>query len=100
MTDFKKLFGNAVETGRRYFPSCSEVLDKYMDEYMDEDIPDMSHPEKGSVKERRLKRMRYNELKNDVKKAYSKDKEAKIARSCLSSSSPASSLREALENPT
>uniref|UniRef100_A0A1J3FSL6 Regulatory protein NPR4 n=1 Tax=Noccaea caerulescens TaxID=107243 RepID=A0A1J3FSL6_NOCCA len=89
-----------VETGRRYFPSCSEVLDKYMDEYMDEDIPDMSHPEKGSVKERRLKRMRYNELKNNVKKAYSKDKEAKIARSCLSSSSPASSLREALENPT
>uniref|UniRef100_A0A1J3GPH4 Regulatory protein NPR4 n=1 Tax=Noccaea caerulescens TaxID=107243 RepID=A0A1J3GPH4_NOCCA len=89
-----------VETGRRYFPSCSEVLDKYMDEYVDEDIPDMSHPEKGSVKERRLKRMRYNELKNNVKKAYSKDKEAKIARSCLSSSSPASSLREALENPT
>ncbi|CAA7054844.1 unnamed protein product [Microthlaspi erraticum] len=89
-----------VETGRRFFPSCYEVIDKYMDEYMDEDIPDMSHPEKGSVKERRMKRMRYNELKNDVKKAYSKDKEAKIARSCLSASSPASSLREALENPT
>lgn len=67
---------------------------------MHEDIPDMSHPEKGSVKERRQKRMRYNELKNDVKKAYSKDKEAKIARSCLSASSPASSLREALKNPT
>ncbi|EOA18041.1 hypothetical protein CARUB_v10006486mg [Capsella rubella] len=89
-----------VETGRRYFPSCSEVLDEYMEQYMDEDIPDMSHPEKGSVKERRQKRMRYNELKNDVKKAYNKDKEAKIARSCLSDSSADSSLREALENPT
>ncbi|KAL1195114.1 Regulatory protein NPR4 [Cardamine amara subsp. amara] len=87
-----------VETGRRFFPSCYEVVDKYMDVYMDEDIPDMSHPEKSSGKERRLKRMRYNELKNDVKKAYSKDKEAKIAQSCLSGSSPASSLREALEN--
>ncbi|CAN6920338.1 unnamed protein product [Brassica oleracea] len=89
-----------VETGRRYFPSCSEVLDKYMDDYMDEDIPDMSHPEKGSVKERRWKRMRYKELKNDVKKAYNKDKQAKIARSCLSVSSPDSSLRGSLENQT
>lgn len=99
LTRMKALM-KTVETGRRYFPSCYEVLDKYMDQYMDEEIPDMSYPEKGTVKERRQKRMRYNELKNDVKKAYSKDKEAKNARSCLSSSSPASSLREALENPT
>jgi regulatory protein NPR1 len=96
LTRMKALM-KTVETGRRYFPSCYEVLDKYMDQYMDEEIPDMSYPEKGTVKERRQKRMRYNELKNDVKKAYSKDK---VARSCLSSSSPASSLREALENPT
>ena len=67
---------------------------------MDEDIPDMSHPERGSVKERRWKRMRYKELKNDVKKAYIKDKQAKIARSCLSVSSPDSSLRGSLENQT
>ncbi|KFK41854.1 hypothetical protein AALP_AA2G179400 [Arabis alpina] len=92
-----------VKTGRRYFPCCSEVLDKYMDEYIDADILDDVHSEKGSPQERKLKRMRYRELKDDVQKAYSKDKESKIARSCLSaSSSPSSSssLREGLKNTT
>uniref|UniRef100_A0A1J3JKA1 Regulatory protein NPR3 n=1 Tax=Noccaea caerulescens TaxID=107243 RepID=A0A1J3JKA1_NOCCA len=90
-----------VETGRRYFPYGSEVLDKYMEEYIDEDILDDFHIEKGSPQERSLKRMRYRELKDDVQKAYSKDKESKIARSCLSaSSSPSSSssLRDGLKN--
>ncbi|CAH8390270.1 unnamed protein product [Eruca vesicaria subsp. sativa] len=84
-----------VDTGRRYFPYGSEVLDKYMEEYIDDDL----HIEKGSPQERRLKRMRYRELKDDVQKAYSKDKESKIARFCLSTStSPSSSLRDGLEN--
>uniref|UniRef100_M4DZK2 NPR1 n=1 Tax=Brassica campestris TaxID=3711 RepID=M4DZK2_BRACM len=89
-----------VETGRRYFPYGSEVLDKYMEEYIDDDILDDLHSEKGSPQERRLKRMRYRELKDDVQKAYRKDKESKIAPSCLSaSSSPSSSsLRDGLEN--
>ncbi|KAJ0242556.1 Regulatory protein NPR3 [Hirschfeldia incana] len=81
-----------VETGRRYFPYGSEVLDKYMEEYIDDDILDDLHIEKGSPQERRLKRMRYRELKDDVQKAYSKDKESKIARSCLSASSSPSPL--------
>ncbi|CAN6909635.1 hypothetical protein Bca4012_077927 [Brassica carinata] len=88
-----------VETGRRYFPYGSGVLDKYMEEYIDDDL----QIEKGSPQERRLKRMRYRELKDDVQKAYSKDKESKIARSCLSaSSSPSSSssLRDGLKNST
>ncbi|KAG2261964.1 hypothetical protein Bca52824_069043 [Brassica carinata] len=92
-----------VETGRRYFPYGSEVLDKYMEEYIDDDILDDLQIEKGSPQERRLKRMRYRELKDDVQKAYSKDKESKIARSCLSaSSSPSSSssLRDGLKNST
>ncbi|EOA13127.1 hypothetical protein CARUB_v10026146mg [Capsella rubella] len=84
-----------VETGRRFFPYGSEVLDKYMDEYIDDDILDDLRIEKGSSQERRLKRMRYRELKDDVQKAYSKDKESKIARSCLSaSSSPSSSIKD------
>ncbi|XP_010481651.1 PREDICTED: regulatory protein NPR3-like [Camelina sativa] len=84
-----------VETGRRFFPYGSEVLDRYMDEYIDEDILDDLRIEKGSTQERRLKRMRYRELKDDVQKAYSKDKESKIARSCLSaSSSPSSSIKD------
>uniref|UniRef100_M4E8I7 Uncharacterized protein n=1 Tax=Brassica campestris TaxID=3711 RepID=M4E8I7_BRACM len=92
-----------VETGRRYFPYGSGVLDKYMEEYIDDDILDDLQIEKGSPQERRLKRMRYRELKDDVQKAYSKDKESKIARSCLSaSSSPSSSssLRDGLKNST
>lgn len=74
-----------------------------MEEYIDEDILDDLHIEKGSPHERRLKRMRYRELKDDVQKAYSKDKESKIARSCISaSSSPSSSssLRDGLKNTT
>lgn len=95
LTDFNYTFDNAVETGRRYFPYGSEVLDKYMEEYIDDDL----HSEKGSPQERRLKRMRYRELKDDVQKAYSKDKESKIARSCLSASSSLS-LRDGLDNST
>nr|6WPG_A Chain A, Regulatory protein NPR4 [Arabidopsis thaliana]6WPG_B Chain B, Regulatory protein NPR4 [Arabidopsis thaliana] len=38
LTRMKALM-KTVETGRRYFPSCYEVLDKYMDQYMDEEIP-------------------------------------------------------------
>ncbi|CAN8267485.1 unnamed protein product [Cochlearia groenlandica] len=92
-----------VETGRRYFPYGSEVLDKYMEEYIDDDILDDLCIEKGSPQERRLKRMRYRELKDDVQKAYSKDRESKIARSCLSSSScspssSASSSKDCLKN--
>ena len=74
-----------------------------MEEYIDDDILDDLQIEKGSPQERRLKRMRYRELKDDVQKAYSKDKESKIARSCLSaSSSPSSSssLRDGLKNST
>ncbi|KAG7536372.1 BTB/POZ domain [Arabidopsis suecica] len=91
-----------VDTGRRFFPYGSAVLDRYMAEYIDEDILDDLRFEKGSTHERRLKRMRYRELKDDVQKAYSKDKESKIARSCLSaSSSPSSSsIRDDLNNTT
>ncbi|KAL0684800.1 hypothetical protein Bca4012_051648 [Brassica carinata] len=87
-------YGGSNEN-RRYFPYGLEVLDKYMEEYIDDDILDDLHIEKGSPQERRLKRMRYRELKDDVQKAYRKDKE-----SCLSaSSSPSSSsLRDGLEN--
>ncbi|CAF1919238.1 unnamed protein product [Brassica napus] len=87
-------YGGSNEN-RRYFPYGLEVLDKYMEEYIDDDILDDLHIEKGSPLERRLKRMRYRELKDDVQKAYRKDKE-----SCLSaSSSPSSSsLRDGLEN--
>ncbi|XP_010272312.1 PREDICTED: BTB/POZ domain and ankyrin repeat-containing protein NPR2 isoform X2 [Nelumbo nucifera] len=71
-----------TEVGRRYFPHCSEVLDKFMED----DLPDLFFLEKGSLDEQRIKRSRFVELKRDVQKAFNKDK-AEISRSGLSSSS-------------
>lgn len=79
----------AVEMGRRYFPNCSEVLDKFMED----DLPDLFYLEKGNPHEQRIKRTRFLELKEDVQKAFNKDK-AEINRSGLSSSSSSSSLKD------
>ncbi|CAN1327677.1 BTB/POZ domain and ankyrin repeat-containing protein NPR1 [Linum perenne] len=70
-----------VETGRRFFPNCSEVLDKFMED----DLPDVFYLEKGSADEQLIKRNRYLELKDDVQKAFTKDKAEN--RNILSSSS-------------
>ncbi|XP_011040365.1 PREDICTED: regulatory protein NPR3-like isoform X1 [Populus euphratica] len=59
-----------VEMGRRYFPSCSEVLDKFMED----DLPDLFYLEKGTPDEQRIKRTRFMELKEDVQRAFTKDK--------------------------
>ncbi|XP_071701920.1 BTB/POZ domain and ankyrin repeat-containing protein NPR1-like [Rutidosis leptorrhynchoides] len=59
-----------VEMGRRFFPHCSEVLDKFM---LD-DLPDLFYLEKGTPEEQVIKRTRFVELKQDVEKAFTKDK--------------------------
>lgn len=58
-----------VETGRRFFPNCSEVLDQLLED----DTLGSLLLEKGSPEEQRMKRLRYMELKQDVMKAFSKD---------------------------
>ncbi|XP_028751944.1 regulatory protein NPR3 [Neltuma alba] len=58
-----------VENGRRFFPHCSEVLDKFLDD----DMPDIFFLEKGSEQEQRIKKQRFMELKEDVQKAFHKD---------------------------
>ncbi|XP_010908601.1 BTB/POZ domain and ankyrin repeat-containing protein NPR1 [Elaeis guineensis] len=75
-----------VELGRRFFPHCSQVLDKFLEE----DLPDLLYLQKGTPDEQKIKKMRYCELKEDVRKAFKKDK-ADSARSWLSSSSSSSS---------
>ncbi|GAU46612.1 hypothetical protein TSUD_377770 [Trifolium subterraneum] len=80
-----------VEMGRRYFPHCSEVLDKFMED----DLPDLFYLEKGTQEEQRVKRTRFVELKDDVNKAFNKDK-AEFTRSGISSSSSSSSLRDSV----
>ncbi|XP_028759294.1 regulatory protein NPR3 [Neltuma alba] len=71
-----------VEMGRRYFPHCSEVLDKFMED----DLPDLFYLEKGTPDEQKIKRARFMELKDDVQKAFSKDKAAGLPSSSSSSS--------------
>ncbi|KAJ0081521.1 hypothetical protein Patl1_11805 [Pistacia atlantica] len=80
-----------VEMGRRYFPHCSEVLDKFMDD----DLPDLFYLERGTEDEQKIKRMRFMELKEDVHKAFSKDK---AERSGLSSSSSSSSKKDGINS--
>ncbi|XP_058072001.1 BTB/POZ domain and ankyrin repeat-containing protein NPR1 [Magnolia sinica] len=75
-----------VELGRHYFPHCSEVLDKFLED----DLPDLFYLERGTPEEQKIKRMRFCELKEDVQKAFSKDK-AEFSQSVLSSSSSSSS---------
>ena len=75
-----------MDLGRRYFPHCSQVLDKFLEQ----DLPDLCYLQKGTPDEQKIKRMRFCELKEDVRKAFNKDK-AEIVRSGLSSSSSSSS---------
>lgn len=75
-----------VETGRRYFPNCSERLDKFLE---DDDMPDAFFLDKGTPEEQKMKKMRFMELKEDVQKAFYKD--IAESRSGLSSSSSSSS---------
>lgn len=82
----------AVDTGRRFFPNCSEVLDRLLED----DMLDSLTLERGTAEEQRLKKMRYTELKDDVMKAFNKDKAEKywegFSASSSSSSSPKTSV--------
>ncbi|KAA8537126.1 hypothetical protein F0562_029648 [Nyssa sinensis] len=82
-----------VELGRRYFPHCSQVLDKFMED----DLPDLFYLEMGTPEEQRIKRMRFTELKEDVQKAFNKDK-AELRRSGFSSASSSCSLKDGTVN--
>ncbi|XP_057474088.1 BTB/POZ domain and ankyrin repeat-containing protein NPR1-like [Actinidia eriantha] len=82
-----------VEAGRRFFPNCSEVLDNFLDD----DMPDAFFLEKGTTEERRIKKMRFMELKEEVMKAFDKD-QAQNNRAGLSSSSSSSSSPKGILN--
>lgn len=77
-----------VETGRRFFPNCSEVLDRLLED----DTLDSLMLESGTPEEQRSKKMRYTELKDEFMKAFNKDKAEKywggFSASSSSSSSP------------
>ena len=77
----------SVENGRRFFPHCSEVLDKFLED----DMPDVFFLEKGSEEEQRIKKARFMELKDDVQKAFHKDMAENNHQSGFSSSVSSSS---------
>jgi regulatory protein NPR1 len=68
-----------------------------LDKFMEDDLPDLFFLEKGTPDEQRIKRTRFMELKEDVQKAFNKDK-AVINRSVLSSSSSSSSQKDGVGN--
>lgn len=76
-----------VETGRRFFPNCSEVLDRFLED----DTLDSLMLESGTPEEQRSKKMRYTELKDEVMKAFNKDKAEKYWAGFSTSSSSSSS---------
>lgn len=78
-----------VELGRRYFPNCSQVLDKILEENMSDGF-DVFHQQNGTPDEQKVKKMRLGELKEDVRKAYSKDTADNSVYSVLSSNSSSS----------
>ncbi|XP_008225741.1 PREDICTED: regulatory protein NPR3-like [Prunus mume] len=78
-----------VDLGRFYFPHCSEVLDKFIED----DLPDLFYLEMGTSDEQKIKRVRFMELKEEVHKAFNKDK-AELNLSGLSSSSSTSSPKK------
>lgn len=78
-----------VDTGRRFFPNCSEVLDRLI--ILEDDTLDSLMLESGTPEEQRSKKMRYTELKNEVMKAFNKDKAEKYWAGFSTSSSSSSS---------
>ena len=75
-----------VELGRRYFPNCSEVLDKIFSE---ESI-DSACFKCCNAEDKQIKRTRFCQLKDEVLKALDKDKAAAAAITSTASSSSTS----------
>ncbi|KAI5660609.1 hypothetical protein M9H77_19932 [Catharanthus roseus] len=80
-----------VETGRRFFPHCSEVVDRFLHDEMQGTLL----LEEGPPEEQSVKKMRYMELKDEVMKAFDKDKAENNWPSFQTSSSCSSSPKAA-----
>ncbi|CAI0387351.1 unnamed protein product [Linum tenue] len=78
-----------VELGKRFFPRCSDVLNKIMDD--DDNLTQLACLGNGTPEEKQRKRKRYVELQQLLSKAFSADKE-EFDRSAISSSSSSKSV--------
>lgn len=77
-----------MELGKRFFPRCSEVLNKIMDA---DDLSQLAYMGNDTPEERLVKRRRYMELQEILSKAFIEDKE-EIDRSAISSASSSTSI--------
>ncbi|XVE97972.1 hypothetical protein REPUB_Repub03eG0064900 [Reevesia pubescens] len=83
-----KALSRTVELGKRFFPRCSEVLNKIMDA---DDLSQLACGGNDGPEERLVKRQRYMELQDVLTKAFHEDKE-EFDRSTISSSSSSKSI--------
>nr|ABC54558.1 nonexpresser of pathogenesis-related 1 [Gossypium hirsutum]ABV68572.1 nonexpresser of PR protein [Gossypium hirsutum] len=83
-----KALSRTVELGKRFFPRCSEVLNKIMDA---DDLSQLACGGIDTAEERVVKRQRYMELQDVLSKAFHEDKE-QFDRSAISSSSSSKSI--------
>ncbi|XP_031275482.1 BTB/POZ domain and ankyrin repeat-containing protein NPR1-like [Pistacia vera] len=83
-----KALSRTVELGKRFFPRCSEVLNKIMDA---DDLTQLACIGNDTPDERFLKRTRYKELQEVLFQAFNQDKE-EFDRSAISSSSSSKSV--------
>ncbi|GMQ06094.1 hypothetical protein CsSME_00050811 [Camellia sinensis var. sinensis] len=83
-----KALSKTVELGKRFFPRCSEVLNKIMDA---DDLSELAYLDNETHEERQLKKQRYMELQEVLTKAFTEDKR-EFDKSNISSSSSSTSM--------
>lgn len=79
-----------VDLGKRFFPRCSEVLNKIMD---DDALGELACLATGTTEEQLRKRKRYLELQELLSKAFNEDKKEQNRSISSSSSSTATEER-------
>lgn len=79
-----RALSRTVELGKRFFPRCSEVLNKIMDT---DDLSEIAYMGNETPEERQLKKQRYLELQEVLTKAFSEDKQDFDRNNNISSSS-------------
>ncbi|XAR67149.1 hypothetical protein NMG60_11013598 [Bertholletia excelsa] len=84
-----RALSKTVELGKRFFPRCSDVLNKIMDT---EDLSDLAHLENETPEDRQLKRQRFMEIQQVLTKAFTEDKEEFDRSNNLQSSSSSTSM--------
>nr|WAW84971.1 non-expressor of pathogenesis related protein [Solanum tuberosum] len=88
-----RALSRTVELGKRFFPRCSEVLNKIMDA---DDLSEIAYMGNDTAEERQLKKQRYMELQEILSKAFTEDKE-EFAKTNMSSS--CSSTSKGVDKP-